>query len=88
MLFTLGVGSAASLTGCVISVVCDALPNYKRWIITVVICSIGFLLGLVYVTPVRIGYLWSLTNTKPILLLNRVDNLFWMSSISSEEVCY
>jgi len=51
MLFTLGVGSAASLTGCVISVVCDALPNYKRWIITVVICSIGFLLGLVYVTP-------------------------------------
>jgi len=51
MLFTLGVGSAASLSGCVITVVCDALPQYKRWQITCVICAIGFLLGLVYVTP-------------------------------------
>jgi solute carrier family 6 amino acid transporter-like protein 5/7/9/14 len=51
MLFTLGVGSAVSLTGCVITVICDAFPIWKRWIITLVICSTGFLLGLVYVTP-------------------------------------
>lgn len=51
MLFTLGVGSAVSLTGCVITVVCDAFPNWKRWMITLVICTIGFFIGLVYVTP-------------------------------------
>jgi len=51
MLFTLGVGSAASLTGCVITVICDALPHIKRWKITSVTCAVGFLLGLVYVTP-------------------------------------
>ncbi len=53
MLFTLGIGSAVSLTGCVITVVCDAFPTWKRWSVTLVICSVGFLLGLVYVTPVK-----------------------------------
>ncbi|XP_046656086.1 sodium-dependent nutrient amino acid transporter 1-like isoform X1 [Daphnia pulicaria] len=51
MLFTLGVGSAVSLCGCIITVICDAFPNWKRWMVTLVICSSGFLLGLVYVTP-------------------------------------
>lgn len=54
MLFTLGIGSAVSLTGCVITIVCDAFPTWKRWAVTLVICSSGFLLGLVYVTPVCI----------------------------------
>ena len=51
MLFTLGVGSAVSLAGCVITIVCDAFPSWKRWLVTFVICSVGFLIGLVYVTP-------------------------------------
>lgn len=51
MLFTLGIGSAVSLAGCVITVICDAFPNWKRWMITLFICSSGFLLGLVYVAP-------------------------------------
>jgi len=51
MLFTLGVGSEVTMAGSVITVICDALPQYKRWIITVICCSVGFLLGLVYVTP-------------------------------------
>ncbi|XP_046454679.1 sodium-dependent nutrient amino acid transporter 1-like isoform X4 [Daphnia pulex] len=51
MLFTLGVGSAVSLCGCIITIICDAFPNWKRWMVTLVICSAGFLLGLVYVTP-------------------------------------
>lgn len=52
MLFTLGVGSAVSLTGCVITIVCDAFPTWKRWIVTLTISCVGFLLGLVYITPV------------------------------------
>lgn len=51
MLFTLGVGSAVSLCGCVVTIVCDAFPNWKQWLVTLVICCIGFLIGLVYVTP-------------------------------------
>ncbi|XP_057381028.1 sodium-dependent nutrient amino acid transporter 1-like isoform X2 [Daphnia carinata] len=51
MLFTLGIGSAVSLTGCVITVICDAFPDWKRWMVTLIISGIGFLLGLVYITP-------------------------------------
>ena len=51
MLFTLGVGSAVSLTGCVITIICDAFPNWKRWMVTLIICALGFFLGLIYVTP-------------------------------------
>ncbi|KAK2714104.1 sodium-dependent nutrient amino acid transporter 1-like isoform X2 [Artemia franciscana] len=51
MLFTLGVGSASSLTGCVITVINDDFPQWKRWKITAVVAVIGFCCGLVYVTP-------------------------------------
>lgn len=53
MLFTLGVGSAAGLTGNIITVICDQFPKIKKVYITLGICVSGFLLGLVYVTPVR-----------------------------------
>ena len=56
MLFTLGIGSAVSLTGCVITIICDAFPNWKRWMVTVSICIAGFLLGLIYVTPVQFSF--------------------------------
>jgi len=51
MLFTLGVGSASALTGCVITIICDDFPKLKRWVVTLVVCVVGFLLGLFYVTP-------------------------------------
>ncbi|KAK8728554.1 hypothetical protein OTU49_009013 [Cherax quadricarinatus] len=51
MLFTLGVGSASALTGCIITIICDDFPNFKKWIVTLVVCIAGFLLGLFYVTP-------------------------------------
>lgn len=51
MLFTLGIGSASALTGCIITIICDELPNLKKWIVTLVVCITGFLLGLFYVTP-------------------------------------
>lgn len=53
MLFTLGVGSAAGLTGNIITVIGDQFPKVKKVYITLAICISGFLLGLVYVTPVR-----------------------------------
>ncbi|XP_068205011.1 sodium-dependent nutrient amino acid transporter 1-like [Palaemon carinicauda] len=51
MLFTLGVGSASALTGCIITIICDEFPSFKKWLVTLVVCILGFLLGLFYVTP-------------------------------------
>ena len=46
MLFTLGIGSAVSLAGCVITIICDAFPTWKRWAVVTFICCAGFILGL------------------------------------------
>ncbi|CAL8123743.1 unnamed protein product [Orchesella dallaii] len=51
MLFTLGVGSATSLAGGIITIFCDQFPSIARWKVTTVICVIGFFSGLIYVTP-------------------------------------
>lgn len=50
MFFTLGIGSATSLTGGVITIICDQFPSWKRWLVTMIVCTIGCLLGLIYVT--------------------------------------
>lgn len=55
MLLTLGVGSAVSLTGCVVTIICDDFPHWKRWIVVSVVSLVGFLTGLVYVTPVSLS---------------------------------
>lgn len=54
MMLTLGVGSATSLVGCVITIICDDFPHFKRWIVTVIVSIIGFVCGLVYITPVSL----------------------------------
>ena len=51
MLFTLGVGSAVSYAGCVITIICDEFPKWKRWMVTLIICALGFFIGLIYATP-------------------------------------
>ena len=51
MLLTLGVGSGCAMTGTVITIICDEFPNFKRAIVTIFVCSLGFLIGLLYVTP-------------------------------------
>ncbi|CAL4064796.1 unnamed protein product, partial [Meganyctiphanes norvegica] len=51
MLFTLGLGSAAGLTGGVIAVICDQFPTWKKSYVTAGVAVAGFLIGLVYVTP-------------------------------------
>ncbi|CAL8121342.1 unnamed protein product [Orchesella dallaii] len=50
MLFTLGIGSATSLTGGVITILCDQFTTWKRWLVTLVVCTLGCLVGLMYVT--------------------------------------
>uniref|UniRef100_A0A0P5K3J4 Transporter n=1 Tax=Daphnia magna TaxID=35525 RepID=A0A0P5K3J4_9CRUS len=51
MLITLAIGSAAGLTSCVITILCDDFPSVKRWIITAVVSVVSFFIGLIYVTP-------------------------------------
>jgi ABC-type Fe3+-siderophore transport system permease subunit len=53
MLYTLGIGSAVALAAAVITVICDQFPHFRYWMVTLAICSAGFLVGLVYITPVR-----------------------------------
>ena len=53
MLITLAIGSAAGLTTCIITILCDNFPDTKRWIITAIVSASSFLVGLVYVTPVK-----------------------------------
>jgi solute carrier family 6 amino acid transporter-like protein 5/7/9/14 len=52
MLFVLGVGSAVALISTVITIIRDDFPNFKYLGVTVVTCALGFVGGLVYVTPV------------------------------------
>jgi solute carrier family 6 amino acid transporter-like protein 5/7/9/14 len=51
MLFTLGLGSATSLAGGVITIICDNFPQLKTWQVTIGVCLSGYLIGLMYVTP-------------------------------------
>ncbi|XP_067006228.2 sodium-dependent nutrient amino acid transporter 1 [Anabrus simplex] len=51
MLYTLGIGSAVALVGAVIATICDQWPQLKYWLVALVACSFGFLVGLVYITP-------------------------------------
>jgi solute carrier family 6 amino acid transporter-like protein 5/7/9/14 len=53
MLITLAIGSAAGLTSCVTTILCDDFPSVKRWIITAIVCVASFFIGLIYLTPVR-----------------------------------
>lgn len=52
MLFVLGVGSLVALQGCANVVILDAIPSLKPWQVSTGTAITGFLVGLVYVTPV------------------------------------
>jgi solute carrier family 6 amino acid transporter-like protein 5/7/9/14 len=57
MLFTLGLGSASSLANALITILHDQFFFIEKKWITLSVCVVGFLSGLVYVTP---GGLWIL----------------------------
>ncbi len=53
MLFTLGLGSATALIGSVITIINDEWPKLRRTYVTATICTVSFLVGVIYTTPVR-----------------------------------
>lgn len=53
MLFVLGVGSNVAMTSCVMTVIRDQFPRVKLWQAALGVSTVGFCIGLVYVTPVR-----------------------------------
>lgn len=52
MLLTLGIGSLIALQGCANTVIMDAFPKLKSWQVSAGTAIGGFIIGLVYVTPV------------------------------------
>ncbi|XP_030768074.1 sodium-dependent nutrient amino acid transporter 1-like [Sitophilus oryzae] len=51
MLFILGVGSLIALQGCAFTVIMDAFPHLKIWHVSLGTAVLGFIVGLVYITP-------------------------------------
>lgn len=66
MMFVLGLGSVVGLQSSLVSVICDQFVSLRFWIVAGVTSALGFLLGLMYVTPV--SYARILDNTLHILL--------------------
>lgn len=54
MMFVLGVGSAAGMTSSIVNAIHDQYPSTNYWKIVYPVCISGFIVGLVYVTPVNI----------------------------------
>lgn len=52
MLFILGVGSLVALKACAVTVIMDSFPTLKIWHVSLGVAIAGFLVGLVYITPV------------------------------------
>ncbi len=57
MLIILAVGSSNGMAGSVITLISDEFPQTPRWIVAALVCSAGFLIGLVYVTPVSQSFI-------------------------------
>lgn len=69
MLFVLGIGSLVALHGSVNTVILDNFPSLKNWQVSAGTALMGFLIGLVYVTPVSYSYLFYNSITCYIILL-------------------
>lgn len=52
MLFVLGIGSVVALQNVVVTVLCDQFPSLKYGRVAAITSVLGFLSGLVYLTPV------------------------------------
>ncbi|XP_046822008.1 sodium-dependent nutrient amino acid transporter 1-like isoform X2 [Vespa crabro] len=51
MMFILGIGSSVGMTSSLYVILNEQFPNLKTWQIVLPLCSLGFLIGLIYVTP-------------------------------------
>lgn len=52
MLFVLGIGSIVALQSTIVTIICDQFKSWKYWKVALATSICGFLMGLVYVTPV------------------------------------
>ena len=87
MLFTLGVGSASALTGCVITIICDEFPTWRKSLVTLIVCILGFFLGLFYVTPqgqyilTLVDHFGGVNKYKKLRILRLMKNEFLITSL-------
>lgn len=51
MLFVLGIGSNIAMCSCIITAIQDQFPKWRTSLIVVGVACVGFLIGLVYITP-------------------------------------
>ncbi|XP_001354150.1 sodium-dependent nutrient amino acid transporter 1 [Drosophila pseudoobscura] len=51
MLFMLGVGSNVGMVSCIMTVLKDRFVNARLWLIVVGLSLVGFIVGLIYITP-------------------------------------
>ncbi|XP_014609957.1 PREDICTED: sodium-dependent nutrient amino acid transporter 1-like [Polistes canadensis] len=51
MMFVLGIGSCVGMTSSLFVILYEQFPKLKPWQIVVPLCCLGFLIGIVYVTP-------------------------------------
>ena len=51
MLLVLGIGSNIGMASCVTTVIKDRFQNIPHWLLTISISIIGFLCGIIYMTP-------------------------------------
>jgi solute carrier family 6 amino acid transporter-like protein 5/7/9/14 len=51
MLFVLGMGSVVAMISCAMTVIRDKFPKIKNWHAALLVSTVGFCIGLVYVTP-------------------------------------
>lgn len=62
MLFVLGIGSNIAMCSCIITVIRDQFPKWKTSYVVLGVAFVGYLIGLVYITPVSL--IWLLYNRK------------------------
>lgn len=55
MLFVLGIGSNIAMCSCIITAIRDQFPSVKASHAALGVAFVGFLIGLVYITPVNIS---------------------------------
>lgn len=54
MLFVLGIGSNIAMCSCIVTAIQDQFPKWKTPFIVLGVASVGFLIGLCYITPVSL----------------------------------
>lgn len=88
MLFVLGIGSVVALQSTICTVICDSFPKLKYWQVALGACSVGFLCGLLYVTP---GGQWMLdlvdhfggTFLVFVLAIFELAGIFWVYGLEN-----